>query len=61
VIYVLRWMVPELRAIVTIEVNAASYQDAGERAAVVIRQLAHPSERTVPFYPEMPRMREPGT
>ena len=50
----LKWHVPALRAIISIEVAAQDYADAGQKAAVVIRQLAHPSERTCQFYPATP-------
>lgn len=53
-IIMLKWHVPAMRAIVSIEVNAVDFQDAGERAAVVIRQLAHPTERTCEYFPAMP-------
>lgn len=56
-IVLLRWVCPELRAIVTLEVSALDLVDAGQRAARVLRQLAVPSERTVPFFPDEPRVR----
>ena len=56
-IVALKWHVQAMRAIVTIEVQATDYADAGQKAAVVIRQLAHPGERTCQFYPAMPEQR----
>jgi hypothetical protein len=57
VIVELRWFVPAYHAIVTIEVSAASLAEAGQKAARVIRELAVPSERTVPLYPQEPTVR----
>ncbi|HEY6240163.1 MAG TPA: hypothetical protein VIW78_04935 [Burkholderiales bacterium] len=50
----LAWAIPQLRCIVTIEVNAADLQDAGEKAAAAIRDVAVPRERVYRVYPMEP-------
>jgi hypothetical protein len=57
VIVKLAWAIPELHCILTIEVNARDLQDAGQKAAVALREVAVPRERTRRVYPMEPTVR----